>query len=183
MSFKTRPAAQLITRLMAQGLGSLLATGVVVGAMAASPPPKAKGKAAPPSRAAAAAPTNVLPEADDGQRTAASHAHFGDYACEFGERVKVLRNARHEGYVDVQHRQSTWTMKPIISSTGALRLEDVRGGVLMLQIASKSMLMDTRRGQRMVDNCVHDNQRHAPGPVPGEGLGIAPAGAVATAPS
>lgn len=183
MSIKTRPTARLITRLIAQGLVGLLTTGIVAGAMAASPPPKAKGKAASPSRAAAAAPANVLPEADDGQRSAADHAHFGDYACEFGERVKVLRNARHEGYVDVQHRQSTWTMKPIISSTGALRLEDVRGGVLMLQIASKSMLMDTRRGQRMVDNCVHDNQRHAPGPVPGEGLGIAPAGAVATAPS
>ena len=37
-------------------------------------------------------------------------------------------------------------MKPVLSSTGALRLEDVKGRVLMLQIANKSMLMDTQAG-------------------------------------
>jgi hypothetical protein len=45
-----------------------------------------------------------------------------------------------------------------MSSTGALRLEDVTGRTLMLQIANKSMLMDTKIGQRLVDNCVHPEQ-------------------------
>jgi hypothetical protein len=31
--------------------------------------------------------------------------------------------------------------------------------MLMLQIANKSMLMDTKIGQRVVDECVHEKQR------------------------
>jgi len=68
---------------------------------------------------------------------------------------------KNDGYVDVRFKAQTWTMKPVLSSTGALRLEDVKGQMLMLQIANKSMLMDTKLGQRVVDACVHDKQRLA----------------------
>ena len=71
--------------------------------------------------------------------------------------LDVAMNAKTPGYVDVKYKNSTFTMKPVLSSTGALRLEDVTGRTLMLQIANKSMLMDTKIGQRMVDNCVHPN--------------------------
>jgi len=50
-------------------------------------------------------------------------------------------------------------MKPVLSSTGALRLEDVKGVGLLIQIANKSMLMDTKAGKRLVDDCVHEKQR------------------------
>jgi hypothetical protein len=50
-------------------------------------------------------------------------------------------------------------MKPVLSSTGALRLEDVKGRMLMIQIANKSMVMDTQIGQRLVDGCMHEKQR------------------------
>jgi hypothetical protein len=49
-------------------------------------------------------------------------------------------------------------MKPVLSSTGALRLEDVTGRTLMIQIANKSMLLDTKIGQRLLDDCVHPEQ-------------------------
>jgi len=49
-------------------------------------------------------------------------------------------------------------MKPVLSSTGALRLEDVKGQTMMLQIAYKSMLMDVKVGRRLVDECVHEKQ-------------------------
>ena len=52
-----------------------------------------------------------------------------------------------------------WVMKQVLSSTGAMRLEDVKGRMLMIQIANKSMVMDTQIGQRLVDGCVHEKQR------------------------
>ena len=52
-------------------------------------------------------------------------------------------------------------MKPVLSSTGALRLEDVKGQTLLLQIANKSMLMDQKAGRRVVDGCVHEKQKAA----------------------
>ena len=42
-------------------------------------------------------------------------------------------------------------MKPVLSSTGAVRLEDTQGRALLVQIAQKSMLMDVKAGRRLVD--------------------------------
>jgi hypothetical protein len=118
------------------------------------PAAKAPVKKAPPAEP-------VLAKAEGEQLAAASMTHFGEYACEFDQAVNVDLTPKHDGYVDVKFKAQTWTMKPVLSSTGALRLEDVKGRMLMLQIANKSMLMDTQLGQRVVDGCVHEKQRAA----------------------
>jgi hypothetical protein len=115
-------------------------------------------KRAPPKKAVAAAAA-PLSAADDEQKAAAGLAYLGDYACEFNQTVKVATNNLAPGYIDVSHDKQTWVMKPVLSSTGALRLEDVKGRMLMIQIANKSMLMDTKSGQRVVDACQHEKQR------------------------
>ena len=50
-------------------------------------------------------------------------------------------------------------MTPEHTTTGAVRLEDKKNGMMWLQIANKSMLMNSKIGQRMVDNCVHPSQK------------------------
>jgi hypothetical protein len=132
----------------------------------------------PPRAAPAQA---ALPPAPGEQMAAAAMAHFGSYECEFNQTVSVDVNRQHDGYVDVRHGRSTWVMKPVLSQTGALRLEDVRGRMLMLQIANKSMLMDTQVGRRLVDNCVHEKQRNVAQPAASESLGIDPVKAAAAA--
>lgn len=113
-----------------------------------------------PAVAAPAAPAK-LPKADGEQMSAAAMTHLGTYHCEFSQSVDVALDSKDEGYVAVRLGPQRWVMKPVLSSTGALRLEDVRGHMLMLQIANKSMLMDVRAGRRVVDECVHDKQREA----------------------
>lgn len=120
--------------------------------------PVKKAAAKKPAAAAAAAAV-PLSAASEEQKTAAAAAHIGDYACEFNQTVKVSPNNLSPGYIDVAYKGQTWVMKPMLSSTGALRLEDVKERMLMLQIANKSMLMDTKSGQRVVDACQHEKQR------------------------
>ena len=50
-------------------------------------------------------------------------------------------------------------MRPVLSTTGAVRLEDVKGETLMVQIATKSMLLNVKTGHRIVDDCVTQKQR------------------------
>jgi hypothetical protein len=114
-------------------------------------------KMAPKPSAPVAPP--VLDAASEEQKAAAALTHLGDYACEFDQTVKVGVNALAPGYIDVMHKAQTWVMKPVLSSTGALRLEDVKGRMLMIQIANKSMVMDAQIGQRLVDGCQHEKQR------------------------
>jgi hypothetical protein len=133
-------------------------------AAAAASKPAAKATKAKPAmkkavKPAAVAAAPVLSQANDEQKAAAGLAHLGEYACEFDQTVNVLANPIAPGYIDVKHKAQTWVMKPVVSSTGALRLEDVKGRMLMIQIANKSMVMDTQIGQRVVDGCQHEKQR------------------------
>lgn len=132
---------------------------------AVKPAPSATAPAAkPPARAARTAPARkpaapvvvALPTADAEQLAAADIAHLGDHACEFNQKIVVVATPLNSGYIDVRFNTKTWTMKPVLSSTGALRLEDVKGQMLMIQIANKSMVMDTKIGHRIVDACVHE---------------------------
>jgi hypothetical protein len=125
---------------------------------AAKPAPAKATKPAPKAAAAAAA---ALPVASADQLAAAERTHFGNYVCELNQSIDVGMNAKTPGYVDVSFKKKTYTMKPIVSSTGAVRLEEVKGGMLLIQIANKSMMMDSKAGQRVVDGCVHEKQRAA----------------------
>ena len=49
-------------------------------------------------------------------------------------------------------------MSPVVTSTGAIRLEDQKGGAVWLQIGNKSMLMNQRLGQRLADECMSPQQ-------------------------
>ena len=118
------------------------------------------------ARASSKAPTpvqgaqSVLPTltaADQEQLLAATQAYYGPYDCEFKQTLSVSKHPV-DGYVVVTFSSKTYTMKPVRSSTGALRLEEVGGAMLMVQIPTKSMLMDTARGRRIVDACVHEMQ-------------------------
>ncbi|AKJ28265.1 hypothetical protein [Caldimonas brevitalea] len=105
--------------------------------------------------AAAAAPAPASPE----QLEAAERVHIGESQCEYKQSVDLAHNATYPGYVDLTYGKRKYLMKPVLSGTGAMRLEDVRGETLYLQIANKSMLMNVKSGQRMVDDCVHAKQR------------------------
>ncbi|MGZ5236066.1 MAG: hypothetical protein ACXWCV_07135, partial [Caldimonas sp.] len=58
-----------------------------------------------------------------------------------------------------RHGKGEWLMKPVLSTTGAIRLEDVKGETLMVQIASKSMLLNVKTAHRIVDDCISPKQR------------------------
>ena len=92
---------------------------------------------------------------------AAERVLVGQYDCEFGQRVSIDPHQSHPGYFNLRLGKQSWVMKPVLSQTGAIRLEDVRGTALLIQILTKSMLLDPRKGQRLVDGCMHEVQRAA----------------------
>ena len=139
-------------RLAALALACGLAAAPVFAADAARPVAKAGKKAAGPVEA-------PIPDAQPDQVKAAELVFYGAYDCEFSQTVNITQSAKHSAYVDVKHGKRDWLMKPVLSSTGAIRLEDVRGETLMVQIAAKSMLLNVKTAQRIVDDCVSPKQR------------------------
>lgn len=121
-------------------------------------PAKARAKRAVPRKAAPpSAPAAATPE----QLEAAERVFYGLHQCEFDQSVDVAIDPALPGYVGVRFGKATYVMKPVLSSTGAIRLEDIRGETLMVQITAKSMLMDVKAGRRLVDECVSAKHHEA----------------------
>lgn len=125
----------------------------------------------------------------DAQLGVAARVLTGAADCEFNQQITVQPLDGVPGYFTVVHKGKRYRMLPRETATGAVRLEDPAAGVVWLQIPTKSMLMNARAGQRMVDNCQHAEQRIAVRAVAdaGQGIGIvapaAPAASVASAPA
>lgn len=113
---------------------------------------KAKGQVVP------AEPVQPIRET---QLQLADRVLTGDVACEFNQVVNVSPVAGQPGHFQLRFKRTVYTVIPEETTSGALRLEDKKTGIVWLQIPSKSMLMNARLGQRLVDGCTHPEQRAA----------------------
>ncbi len=88
----------------------------------------------------------------------AQQVYQGKLPCELGASVHLKADANAPGYFDVQVKNQKFRMFPVVTTTGAIRLEDPKAGVVWLQLANKSMLMNQKQGKRLADACVSPEQ-------------------------
>lgn len=109
----------------------------------------------PVKRAVAAPPeTPLAPQ----ELSIAERVHVGHLPCELGASVQMTADSNTPGYFNLQGKGYKYRMKPVTTSTGAIRLEDEKAGAVWLQLANKSMLMDQKNGRRLADECAHPDQ-------------------------
>jgi len=159
MSTRFLRCAPAVAALIACSFGAASAGAADAPAKPAAKSTKPAAKSATKGKAVAAPVAFTVPDAQPDQVKAAELVFYGAYDCEFKQTVSIAQSPKYSGYVDVKHGPKAWLMKPVLSSTGAIRLEDVRGETLMVQIASKSMLLNVKTAQRLVDDCVCAKQR------------------------
>ena len=88
----------------------------------------------------------------------AEQVHTGVLRCELGASVTLANDPKSPGYFNVHGRNFRYRMIPVVTSTGAIRLEDRKAGAVWLQLSNKSMLMNQKVGQRMADECMSPAQ-------------------------
>jgi hypothetical protein len=88
----------------------------------------------------------------------AERVHQGQLPCELGATVHLQADALNPGYFHVHGKGFRYRMHPVVTSTGAVRLEDRKAGVAWLQLGNKSMLMDQNKGRRLADECANPAQ-------------------------
>jgi len=84
----------------------------------------------------------------------AERVEVGRVPCELGVVVNVAAVPGVPGYFDVWGKNFKFKMAPVVSSTGAIRLEDQEAGAVWLQLSNKSMLMNHKTGSRLADACM-----------------------------
>jgi hypothetical protein len=120
----------------------------------AQSPAKPVPKKETPKRAVNAVEQPVAPQ----ELSIAERVHVGHLPCELGASVRLTADANLPGYFNLQGKGYKYRMRPVTTSTGAIRLEDEKAGAVWLQLANKSMLMDQKNGRRLADECAHPDQ-------------------------
>lgn len=87
------------------------------------------------------------------QVAVAGQVHVGTLPCELGQTVVLLAEPGEVGYFSLRIGKARYRLSPEITTTGAVRLEDKAAGIVWLQLANKSMLMNHKQGKRMADEC------------------------------
>ena len=120
-----------------------------------TPPAPAKKavRAAPAATTAVAAAPAIAP-LGEAELAVAPQVYVGELPCELGQRVHLQPDPVHPGYFHLQVKQQRFHLRPVPTSTGAVRLEDPAQGAVWLQLANKSMLMNQKLGRRMADECM-----------------------------
>jgi hypothetical protein len=93
-----------------------------------------------------------------GEMAVAERVYQGKLPCDEGASVTLTPDAKTPGYFAVQLKSTKYRMFPVETTTGAIRLEDKKAGVVWLQLANKSMLMNQKLGQRLADGCMSPAQ-------------------------
>lgn len=88
----------------------------------------------------------------------AERVQVGKIPCELGASVTLTADAKNPGYFDMQGKNFSYRMFPVVTSTGAIRLEDQKAGAVWLQLGNKSMLMNQKQGIRLADECTSPAQ-------------------------
>jgi len=122
-------------------------------------PARAKPAVRAPAKAAAVGGAAAAVALSPGQLDAAQRVYTGKADCEFGEQIDVSAVDGRPGHFQLRHKRATYQLVPEETTTGAVRLEDKRSGIVWLQIPAKSMLMNSKIGQRVADNCQMSQQK------------------------
>ncbi len=88
----------------------------------------------------------------------ADRVETGRIPCELGAYVSIEKDVNSPGRFNVEGKGFKYHMQPVVTSTGAVRLEDQKAGAVWVQIANKSMLLNQKLGQRMADECMTPQQ-------------------------
>lgn len=102
-------------------------------------------------------PVQAAPQ-DQPELLIAQQIHQGQLPCEMGTSVRIEADTLQPGFFHVLGKGFRYRMFPVLTSSGALRLEDKKAGAVWLQLANKSMLMDQKKGKRLADECAHPDQ-------------------------
>nr|WP_295771051.1 hypothetical protein [Rhodoferax sp.] len=137
----------------------LLALAMALPAVAADKPaskPTAKANHAPAKHAVpeVLAPVVISPE----QMVIANKVLVGKINCELGAVVTMTNDEQSPGRFFLDMGAKRYVMLPVVTSTGAIRLEEESSGAVWLQLGNKSMFMNQKEGKRLADDCMNPDQ-------------------------
>ncbi|MBF8177269.1 MAG: hypothetical protein K2Y13_13590 [Burkholderiaceae bacterium] len=132
---------------------------------AAKKPAAKVTKKAPAKAAAAATPAAAAAAGEDEQEDLGEANIEGStvthYNCELGNKITTYNNVGDDKYMAIRWQNKVHRLGRIGTSTGANRFENRKAGLVWINIPSKAMLLDSRKGQQLANECRNPEQAKA----------------------
>ncbi len=102
---------------------------------------------------------NSQKSASDEQVVDISNMHATPYDCDLGDKLTIYKNPGDDQEIAVHWRKRTHKMTRMPTSTGAERYEDRQNGLVWIGIPAKGMLLDSKKGRQLANECRNDVQK------------------------
>lgn len=88
-----------------------------------------------------------------------AHMHAVDYDCDLGDKLTIYKAPGDDGQIALQWKKRTHRMTRMPTSTGAERFEDADNGLVWIGIPAKGMLLDSKKGRQLANECRNEQQK------------------------
>ncbi len=85
--------------------------------------------------------------------TLPAHASVVELFCEMGKRVTLQGNPQTDNAIDLRWQGRLYHRRRVSTSTGANRFEDLGSGLVWISIPSKAMLLNSKLGEPVANEC------------------------------
>ncbi|MDB5762395.1 MAG: hypothetical protein JWQ21_1390 [Herminiimonas sp.] len=144
------------------GFGMTIAMPQASAQTASETPKKAVKKPAKKSHskkkpAASQKPSPATDDDDDGEADITG-ASSTDFKCELGNKLTIYQNANDDKHIALRWNKQLHRMTRVNTTTGANRFENRKYGLVWIGIPAKGMLLDSKKGQQLANECKNPEQ-------------------------
>lgn len=115
--------------------------------------------------AAKAAPAEVDDGEDEGTPDIKTSVSV-DYHCELGNQLTIFTNAEDDKHVALRWGKALHRLTRVPTTTGANRFENHKYGLLWIGIPAKGILLDSKTGHQLANECKSAEQETRPADAP-----------------
>jgi hypothetical protein len=128
--------------------------------------PQAIAQTASAPKAAAKKPVKKtakkIPEKNDDDKQSDIAGFSGtNFSCELGNKITVYEKTGDQSHIKLRWNKQIHELKRVGTSTGANRFEDTETGLVWIHIPAKGMLLDSKKGQQLANECKTQQQMNA----------------------
>jgi membrane-bound inhibitor of C-type lysozyme len=96
--------------------------------------------------------------ADDEPEPDITDTVTADYACELNNKVTIYTNAKDDGHIALRWKNRLHRLTRVGTTTGALRFENTKFGLIWIGIPSKGILLDSKQNRQLANECKNAEQ-------------------------
>jgi hypothetical protein len=137
-----------------------------------APAKSSKHKAAAAAATAGAAGAAAAGTDEDDREPDTTGSTGLDYDCALGDKVTIFSNATDDKHIGLRWNKRLLRLTRVDTTTGAHRFENRRQGMVWIGIPAKGILLDSKKGQQLANECKSAEQMKPSSAPAAPGLGI-----------